>query len=210
MKLLRPYPIGLAFTLALGPVWSVLAQTPPESGQTLQQTQPPVLKTPMPSQGIIVQPAPASLTQPGGLAVLINSLSFSGNTVFTQAQLQAALGDVVDKTYDLAGLQDLAERVSQHYHASGYPFTRAFLSAQPMALGLLRIDVVEGQYGQVTTTGDAALATQAQGFLSALHPGDVIQSTPLFQFHIDSAIIWSLKYLGFRYGQNFTRGRSCR
>ena len=83
MKLFRPYPIGLAFTLALGSVWPVLAQTPPDAGQTLQQTQPPVLQTPLPSQGIIVQPAPVSPTQPGGLAVLINSLSFSGNTVFT-------------------------------------------------------------------------------------------------------------------------------
>lgn len=175
MHLLRPTTLTLALGLAL----PALAQTAPDAGQTLRQTQPPVLQTPHPSQGIDIQTPAGSPAQPGGVAVPLKSLSFAGNTVFTQAQLQAVLGDATGKMYDLAGLRGLAERISQHYRANGYPFARAFLPAQPMAQGVLRMDVVEGKYGKVTATGDAALAARAQGFLFSLKPGTVIESASL-------------------------------
>jgi len=169
----------LALTLAFGAALPALAQTAPDAGQTLRDSQPPVLQAPRPSQGIAVQPPATSPTQPGGVAVAITSLVFSGNTIFTQAQLQAVLADATGKSYDLAGLRGLAERISAHYRTSGYPFARAFLPAQPMAQGVLRIEVVEGRYGKVSATGDAALAPQAQGFLSGLKPGTVIESAAL-------------------------------
>jgi hemolysin activation/secretion protein len=175
MNLFRPAWLTLAAGLAL----PAMAQTAPDAGQTLQQNQAPVLQTPRPSQGIDVHTPADSPTQPGGAAVPLKSLRFTGNTVFTQAQLQAVLGDVGGKTYDLAGLRSLAERISQHYRANGYPFARAFLPAQPMAQGVLRMDVVEGKYGKVTAMGDAKLAALAQDFLLQLKSDDVIASASL-------------------------------
>lgn len=170
---------SITLTLAFAAAFPALAQTTPDAGQTLRQTQPPVLQAPRTSPGISIQPPAASPTLPGGMAVALKSLSFAGNTVFTQDQLQAVLGEVSGKTYDLAGLRGLAERISAHYRASGYPFARAFLPTQPMSQGVLRIEVVEGQYGKVSATGDAVLAPQAQGFLSSLKPGAVIESAAL-------------------------------
>jgi hemolysin activation/secretion protein len=170
---------SIALTLAMGAALPALAQTAPDAGQTLRQNQPPVLQAPRPSQGIAVQPPANSPTQPGGVAIVLNSLNFVGNTVFTQAQLHAVLGDAIGKTYDLAGLRALAERISAHYRVNSYPFARAFLPAQPMSQGELRVEVVEGLYGKVSATGDAALAPQAQGFLSSLKPGAVIESAAL-------------------------------
>jgi hemolysin activation/secretion protein len=48
-----------------------------------------------------------------------------------------------------------------------------------MADGAMRIEIVEGQYGKVSATGDASLVPQAQGFLSGLKPGTVIESAAL-------------------------------
>jgi len=41
------------------------------------------------------------------------------------------------------------------------------------------VEVIEGRYGSVKATGDAALAPQAQGFLSGLRSGEVIETRSL-------------------------------
>ncbi|MEG2032188.1 MAG: ShlB/FhaC/HecB family hemolysin secretion/activation protein, partial [Janthinobacterium sp.] len=94
--------------------------------------------------------------------------------------LRAALGDVTGKTFDLAGLRGLAERITDVYQASGYPFARAILPPQDLDHGDLRIDIIEGRYGVVQAEGDdGALAQRATAFLDGLRPGSVIASGPL-------------------------------
>lgn len=167
-------------SLALGLALPAVAQIAPDAGQTLRQTQPPVLQAPRPPKGLDVQAPTSSTTPAGGVTVQLKSISFAGNTVFTQAQLQAVLGDAAGKSYDLAGLRDLAGHISAHYRANGYPFARAFLPAQPLGSGVLRIEVVEGQYGKVTATGeDTGIVLRAASFLASLKPGAVIDSAKL-------------------------------
>lgn len=113
------------------------------------------------------------------MAVPLTSLLFTGNTVFSQAQMQAVLPDATGKPYDLAGLRGLADRIGAHYRANGYPFARAYLPVQALTDGVLRIEIIEGRYGQISATGDATLAGRAQAFLSALVPGTVIESAAL-------------------------------
>ncbi|MCP2775280.1 ShlB/FhaC/HecB family hemolysin secretion/activation protein, partial [Salmonella enterica subsp. enterica serovar Typhimurium] len=65
------------------------------------------------------------------------------------------------------------------YRGAGYPFARAFLPAQAMRDGALRIEVIEGRYGQVRADGEADLAAGAQRFLGPLQTGDVIEGGAL-------------------------------
>lgn len=153
-----------------------LAQQQPDAGQILQQQQ-PAPQLPRTGPAIDVQ-APATVQAlPGGVEVTLSSVSFSGASIFNETELLATLGDFAGKSYDLAGLRGLAERVSAHYRANGYPFARAFIPQQSMAGGKLRIEVVEGRYGKVSAAGERADA--AQGFLAPLRPGEVISSAPL-------------------------------
>ena len=158
---------------------SAHAQTTPDAGRLLQeQTLPPQL--PKPVQGISIQ-SPATVATPsGGAQVVLQSISFMGNTRYTQAQLQVLLADAVGKSFDLAGLRALAERVSDHYRAAGYPFASAYIAPQSMQGGALQIAIIEGQYGQVKAqSDDARLASAAQFFLAPLKSGSVIESAPL-------------------------------
>ncbi len=156
------------------------AQVPPDAGQTLQQLQPPIAP-PRDSQALTIQaPRDASAVAPGGATVVLRSVKISGNSVFGEDALQAALGGVTGKTFDLAGLRGLAERITDFYHAGGYPFARAILPPQDLANGDLRIEVIEGRYGVVQAQGgDAGLARQATAFFDGLRPGSVIASAPL-------------------------------
>lgn len=156
------------------------AQVPPDAGQTLQQLQPPIA-APRESQPLKIQaPLDSAPIAPGGAAVILNTVKLSGNSVFSEETLRAALGDVTGKTFDLAGLRGLAQRITDVYQAGGYPFARAILPPQDLANGDLRIEVIEGRYGVVQAQGDdSVLAQQASAFLDGLLPGSVIASAPL-------------------------------
>ena len=156
------------------------AQVPPDAGQTLQQLQPPIA-APRESQPLKIQaPLDSAPIAPGGAAVILNAVKLSGNSVFSEETLRTALGDVTGKTFDLAGLRGLAQRITDVYQAGGYPFARAILPPQDLANGDLRIEVIEGRYGVVQAQGDdTGLARQATAFLDGLLPGSVIASAPL-------------------------------
>lgn len=155
------------------------AQTAPDGGQVLRQTQ-PAPQAPQPGVLVDVQPAPRQATPPGGPQVTLAGVQFSGHTVYTSEALQAVIGDVRGRAFDLAGLRGLADAISAHYRRNGYPFARALVPAQALGDQILRIEVIEGQYGQVRAlSDDPALAARGQDFLGGLQTGAVIQSAAL-------------------------------
>jgi len=154
------------------------AQTPPDSGQTLQQLQTPP-QLPPASDGLVIEPQTQDSTAPGGPKAEVARIEFSGNSVFNTAKLEQVVAPLLNKSYDLAGMRDIAWQITSFYQSNGYPFARAFLPAQTLNDGTIRIEIVEGRYGQVTAQGDDKLAVAAQRRLDSLKPGDVIASTAL-------------------------------
>lgn len=171
----------IALTLALILLTSpVQAQTAPDAGTILQQLQPPVFVPRENAPLNIEAPLASGLVLPGGAVVLVQSVSFAGNSVISQDALQTALSEAVGQSFDLAGLRGLADRISDFYRASGFPFARAVLPPQDLQEGALRIEIIEGRYGLVQAESeDAALALKAQPFLGRLKPGTVIESAVL-------------------------------
>ena len=168
----------LALTLIGLSATSALAQILPDAGRTLQQ-QAPALEAPKPSPGVVIEAPKAPADQLGGAQVTLQSVSIRGNTRFSEADLLAVLGEVTGKVYDLAGLRHLANRISGYYRQSGYPFARAYLPAQSIEGGALRVEVIEGRYGEVRARGDDELAAGAQPFLARLKLSEVIETSPL-------------------------------
>jgi hemolysin activation/secretion protein len=163
---------ALVAALAAQASW---AQTAPDAGQILRDVT-PAPSTPRPSPSFQPQaPAPAETT-PGGQTVVLRSVQIVGATVLTEAVLLQAMGDVVGQSFDLAGLRGLTMRVSNRYREAGYPFARAFIPPQDMKNGTLRIEVLEGRYGEVKAAGDSALQDGVQRFLAPLVTGQVIES----------------------------------
>jgi hemolysin activation/secretion protein len=155
------------------------AQTPPDAGQLSQelrrlpepQRQAPKLVMPLPSTNLVL---------PGGRQVLISSVQLSGNTAIDSTTLEGLLADAPGKKLDLAGLRELADRVGALYQQRGFLFARAYLPPQELSDGVLRIQVLEGEYGQVLAVStDPSWAAQAEQFLSVFQPGAIISSAPL-------------------------------
>lgn len=168
-----------SLALALASALPALAQQVPDAGRVLQENRAPSLTVPQAGPELSVPARPAKAIAPGGPTVTVERVQLQGNTRFTEADLLHVLGDVSGQSFDLAGLHALAEKITQHYHANGFPFARAFLPGQKIADGVVRLDIVEGRFGKVTAEGDAALSPAAQRFLASLEPGEVIESDPL-------------------------------
>jgi hemolysin activation/secretion protein len=173
----KPFTLLPAALLVLA-AYPAVAQQLPDAGRLLQENAAPRLEAPRPAPAVTVQ---LSGTTPvkGGVQVTLRQVTIEGNSAIGEAALLAALGDVTGATFDFAGLDKLAARLTAHYQAAGYPFARAVLPQQDLSGGQLRIRVIEGRYGKIAATGAPKLVGPAQRFLDHLAPGDLIESGQL-------------------------------
>lgn len=175
----RPGAIALALVGLLGAA-GALAQSLPDAGRTLRELTPPVEPPKPPKPLEILTPDAGPAIAPGGAQVELQSVSLRGNTVFSEAQLRAVLGEVSGRRFDLAGLRGLAARITAHYQGAGYPFARALLPAQPLTGGRLQIEVIEGRWGRVQAlNSEPAVQAAAQAYLAPLQGGALIEQAPL-------------------------------
>lgn len=150
----------------------------PDAGQTLQENAPKI-NPPSDSQKFEFDTPAVPEAVKGGASVVVISIAFKGNTLFSQQELNNAIGDVAGKSFDLAGLREITNKISSLYRAKGYSFARAYLPAQSMAEGELKIVILEGNYGAISTLGDEKLAPSSTKFLTSLLSGEPIYGPKL-------------------------------
>ena len=152
----------------------------PDAGRLLREQQLPVAP-PTPAPALPDPGAAGPLVAPGGTQVQLVAVRFTGNTMFSEAQLQREVADAVGKTHDLASLYALAERITAHYRSSGFAFAKAIVPAQGLSQGVLTIQVLEGRFGaREVVVDDAGHAAQASRFLDRLQAGQPIYA-PLLE-----------------------------
>jgi len=120
----------------------------------------PSLTAPAPSPDFRVNGGPLLGVEPGGATFLLNGFEIEGNTLFETKDLTALVSSRLGQDVDFAALEDIANTISQYYRDAGYPFARAYLPAQDVQQGIVRIEVLEGRYGAVTAV-NAPAATPA-------------------------------------------------
>lgn len=164
--------------LTVYPLAAALAQTAPDTGRILREQTPPP-SPPAPGGTLRIDPYRGEAVQPGGPKAKLEQITFYGNTAFSSGTLQMVLGSVVGQEFDMAGLQSIADRVGEYYRAQGFPFARAILPPQTVSSGRLKIEIIEGRYGQVIVIGNASLKDGAEKWLAPLKSGDVIREKTL-------------------------------
>jgi len=121
-----------------------------------------------------------SSAQAGGATVTLRSVDIEGNKSVPTSVLLNQLGPVTDKALDMAGLTGLVNTVVAYYRSLGYPFAQAYLPPQDLQQGALRIQVLEGTYGNIVAVGKEELLVGAQPFLNyGLSRGDSIFNAQL-------------------------------
>jgi hemolysin activation/secretion protein len=169
---------GLLFVSFLTLGINAVAIEPPNTGQILQEQRSAPVR-PVQRESLKIEPYKPEAVEPGGAKVKLEKITFYGNTAFNEAKLMAAAGKVVGNEFDLAGLQKIADRIAEYYRRHGYLFVRVVLPPQTIGTGRVKMEIIEGRYGELRTSGDAKLAAAAQKWLLPLGEGNVIRQEEL-------------------------------
>jgi hemolysin activation/secretion protein len=168
----------MALSLALVAT-SVSAQTravtpPTNSGQILQQNQPPNVPIPSSNLNLNVQRAPRH-NAASNETFLVRQIEITGNTLLSTTELHALVASEEGKNLSLNNLDALADRITQAYHDHGYPLDLAYVPAQTLQNGVVRIAVVEAHYGNVVLQNQSEVANHVlNATLAPLQSGQSI------------------------------------
>ncbi|HCE6896465.1 TPA: ShlB/FhaC/HecB family hemolysin secretion/activation protein [Pseudomonas aeruginosa] len=125
----------------------------PDAGQAVRDAQSQRLDLPAPMELDPEKPAPqdagATDASAEGPRVRVDKFQVGGNRVFDSARLLALLADLEGHELSLPQLHAAAGRIGDFYQQHGYVLARAYLPAQEIENGTVRLEVVEGRYGQV-------------------------------------------------------------
>lgn len=152
-----------AITIALNAqaAWAQNQPTPPptSSGQLLQQVTRPSAEVPSSKLDLTIQPqskeTPQSTTR-----FMVRNITITGNTELPTEQLHAAVASGEGHELTLGELDALALRISELYHQHGYPLATAYVPAQTIKDGVVRIDVAEARYGTVTVNNQSYVSNR--------------------------------------------------
>ncbi len=186
---LRKTRTCLAITLATTALAAHSQVRPPAapnsgSGQLLQQVQPPAVQPPPSNLGLTIeQPkeAPADNTK----TFPVQTIEITGNTEIPTETLRAVVAPSEGKNLTLADLNALADRISDVYHEHGFPLATAYVPAQKVDNGVVRIDVAEARYGAITVDNQSSVAPRPiNSTLAALQPGQ-----PVSEFQLERTLL---------------------
>ena len=152
--------LGACILLALA--GGAHAQTrAPQTGDLLRQLPAPPQPTRSDDTGLKVAPAVAEAT--GDSAPFhVTTIDVTGATLLPAADLHALVASGEGRDLTLSQLNGLAAKITAAYREKGYPLTIAYVPAQTLSGGTVRIAVQEARLGKVTlenhsTTHDGPL-----------------------------------------------------
>ena len=165
-----------AFVLAL-PLLCAAAENVPNAGGLLQTVPAQPLQRTAPGASSLpaIRPDPQA-AMPDTTPFVVRQLRIEGNTVFDSATLQALLASMQDKRLTLSQIAEGIEAITTYYRGTGYPLARAIIPAQTIEDGVVRVQVIEANWGQVEVRNKSAVKDAVLlRVLSNLEPGSVIR-----------------------------------
>ncbi|MGZ3185074.1 MAG: ShlB/FhaC/HecB family hemolysin secretion/activation protein [Telluria sp.] len=84
----------------------------------------------------------------------VNRFDVSGNTLLTQAEVDAAVAPYIGKDRDFGDVQRALEALEQVYHSRGYNVVAVELPEQELSNGVVRFVVVQTRIGKVNISGN--------------------------------------------------------
>ncbi|OXY80886.1 hypothetical protein B6S08_15805 [Oceanimonas doudoroffii] len=147
------------------PLLSVMAETPellnsnnvdntvPVQHRLEQQYAPARAETSLPAQG-------TSMSFPAETRIALNNVLIEGGTVYPFEEIAAPFSALIGKEVSLQQLAAITERITQRYKDDGYALSYAFIPAQNLSFGQVRIVLVEGYVAHHESRGEAGSAAE--------------------------------------------------
>jgi len=115
----------------------------------------------MPAGVQVTSPAATTATAPATqvdlAAIRVREFRFTGNTVFSDAELRAALKDYVGEQLTFERIDDARRTITNLYIAKGYITSGAVLPEQSISDGVIWVHIVEGKLEKLSLSGNSGL-----------------------------------------------------
>lgn len=171
-----------AMAVSPGAGW---AQGAPDAGslqQRIDQARPLSLPRPQPTA-----PGTVPTQPPSGLSVRVTGFRLQGNSLLSDAELQAVLAPFLERSLSYTQLQEAAAAVARAYRAAGW-VVRAFLPQQDVTAGVITLQVVEAVFGGVRLDGTPPTRISSEYLLQLAAAGQE-KGQPLRGPGIDRALL---------------------
>jgi len=182
LRLFFRTPLCSAFAgAALGLPLVASAQALPDAGRALESLEQRRPTPPAPAPiDLRVPDGPAASSADGGTRIEVQRFALDGNTAIATPELLTLLAPLAGQSLPLSELEAGVARITQRYRELGYPFAYAYLPAQTVDAGTLRVAVIEGRLGAVRVEN----ASRQRGAviaapLARLTPGELLRADTL-------------------------------
>ncbi len=170
---------ALILALGLSSVHAQSRQAPPTSGQLLQQSAPPQNAAPSSDTGLTIE-HPDSHPHSDSAPFQVDHINVTGATLLPASELHALVADGEGKQLTLGQLNELADRITAAYRKHGYPLSSAYVPAQTLSGGTVRIAVLEARFGNVTLNNRSSTSdSPLRATLTPLANGSAVTETAL-------------------------------
>ncbi len=154
------------------------------AGQLLQDIHPEQVPEPSKSAtGLTVQSEQGGI--PSSRSFKVSQIVLEGVHQFPLSQLRALIASAEGHEQNLQSLYALAQKITNYYHAQGYPFSRAVIPPQKIKDGVVHIEVIEARYGSINLKNQSRVDSNLlQSTLSQVQAGD-----PIAQGRLDRTLL---------------------
>jgi len=172
-------PVIASILFCLLTTFSLPIHAAPDAGQTNRELQQqPDFAPPETSAPVIIESEAIPAKKPDDtVRFQVSAIRVTGSSVWTAIELEALVADLEGAKHNLAELEAGAARITTYYRNQGYMVARAYLPAQDIKDGVVTINVLEGQVGEVKINNQSRLTNQtAKEYLDGIQSGDILQS----------------------------------
>ena len=172
----------LAALLVACPTLALAAPPPPipNAGSILRQDQSATPAAPAAaSPGLSVEQS-GNGALPASMPFLVSRIEITGNTRISTTRLHQLIAGAEGRRLTLSQLGALARRLTDYYHAHGYPLARAIIPAQTIRAGVIRFEIIEARYGKVALDNHSRVGDRLlEATLAGLQSGAVVAGAQL-------------------------------
>lgn len=154
----------------------------PDVGSILQQVQPPSAPTFTPNSPWLMFDKSDDKEKRllSNETFFLRDIQITHNTIFDTATLTALVADALGAELNLSQLSELAARLTDYYRSHGYPLARTIIPAQTIEAGVVRLQVIEPRYGQITLENQSQIRDPLlNATLGALKSGGFVEESAL-------------------------------
>ncbi len=198
----RSKGIPLVFLLLLSITTPAQAQQP-DAGTVINEIKKNRLVLPKGSRHALpVEDPPRPALKPSKIKIALMGISLRGNTVFTTQKLISLVDHNFTKKLAFSDIVDLSNKITHYYRDQGYLLARAYIPAQEVENGVVRISILEGTVDNVIVENESQLSDRAFAAKELLP-----MNKPLKQADLERGILLLNDIRGAEVSATLTRGQ---